>query len=1031
MKKLFCLMIVSLLLIQLLPFGAAAVPDMEAATDGGITIANGDFSQQDANGMPEGWQLSVGKWNENVGIKKENGAHENVLRLWGDQVTSSISQTVNAIKGGAAYALTFDVKSMYGDDAAYFLDFYKQDGETLSYIDKSSIMKEIRVSCEGEWETVTLGFTPPSSASAMRITVRLSGSGEMYFDNFALSGGEEAGEAGSEEEPTGWQPLAVESDENLLPNADFEEVENGWVKGYGRFSAEEVFLNTDPAFAHSGSNSIHINSVATNLPWANVTIMDLEGKKIVPGGEYELGAWFYAPNGIGTTGFKIEGYDLNMYGDVLSGTAQLGRMREFKKEEGWVYYSYRVVLPEKTDKVSVLLRTYAIGEVYIDEVSLKLVRGPEAITKFLTDGVFYYNDLDRCGTATAYANTVIYPDFIGAKCSFALRDKSMILFSEDVPMSEEGTAEFRYPLSLLEEDWKPYNVHMEFYGKDGELITTKEEEITRCPRPNYLTKEGYYSDDGGKTIFEPMTMYHLDMKDFEYAAKAGVNVVQGYPTDAFLEACMAYNMKAFMVLYTGGGAGGISAGAPERIENTKAMVAKYKDHPAVFAWALLDEPGETQLPYLKIAFEEIRKIDPNHPIWITDSIPIDRVSDYTDIMCCDVYPYGLKPFTTADYENMVANITTLNNEKPAYDLLQMFDYRESFPTADEVRNMLYQAYWAGTTSAGGYSWSDCSYTVNDDGTTTPIPLQDTQLYEPLISFHELEKRDVLDHFLYKKYPTFCEVREENAWYRAWVKGDGLQLVVLNKADKSDTPVDIVLTSADGSVTVSDFSATVVNGAEKTTKKSVDGKLSLTLTPGQTILFNITPNAKTDFSGIVSSRFIDMYTSGWAQRDVKELDENGILYTNGHTFRPTEEVTRGDFIYMLARTLKLEADKAESFADVDFRDYYAKEVAASKNAGIINGMGDNTFAAENPITRQDLMTICARALTALNKAGNVEEAPDFADMDQVADYAKEAVGMMAGLGIVQGRENETVAPLDTTTRAEAAVIMNRIRKLIEA
>jgi endo-1,4-beta-xylanase len=50
--------------------------------------------------------------------------------------------------------------------------------------------------------------------------------------------------------------------------------------------------------------------------------------------------------------------------------------------------------------------------------------------------------------------------------------------------------------------------------------------------------------------------------------------------------------------------------------------------------------------------------------------------------------------------------------------------------------------------------------------------------------------------------------------------------------------------------------------------------------------------------------------------------------------------------------------------------------------------------------------------------------EYADFDDVADYAKEAVSALITAGLVNGK-NGKIAPTDYTTRAEVAVLLGRI------
>ncbi|MBQ7032119.1 MAG: S-layer homology domain-containing protein, partial [Clostridia bacterium] len=50
---------------------------------------------------------------------------------------------------------------------------------------------------------------------------------------------------------------------------------------------------------------------------------------------------------------------------------------------------------------------------------------------------------------------------------------------------------------------------------------------------------------------------------------------------------------------------------------------------------------------------------------------------------------------------------------------------------------------------------------------------------------------------------------------------------------------------------------------------------------------------------------------------------------------------------------------------------------------------------------------------------------FSDKDAIADYAVADIAAMVRAGIVAGYTDGTIQPLGNTTRAEAAVIMDRI------
>ena len=175
----------------------------------------------------------------------------------------------------------------------------------------------------------------------------------------------------------------------------------------------------------------------------------------------------------------------------------------------------------------------------------------------------------------------------------------------------------------------------------------------------------------------------------------------------------------------------------------------------------------------------------------------------------------------------------------------------------------------------------------------------------------------------------------------------------------------------------------------------------------------------------TERFIDLGNHAWAKDAINSLADEGIIKgTSENTFSPAANITRADFTILLVRAFKLESENTENFADVAESDYFAKELAIARNTGIVNGIGDNKYAPRNTITRQDMMTIVYRAITALEVEFESYDEPQYEDFANVAEYAKDAVKTLVGAGLVNGKSGK-IAPSDYTTRAEVAVLLKRI------
>lgn len=174
-----------------------------------------------------------------------------------------------------------------------------------------------------------------------------------------------------------------------------------------------------------------------------------------------------------------------------------------------------------------------------------------------------------------------------------------------------------------------------------------------------------------------------------------------------------------------------------------------------------------------------------------------------------------------------------------------------------------------------------------------------------------------------------------------------------------------------------------------------------------------------------SRFIDLNEAQWAKEAIEYLCANGIINgVSDKEFNPSGELTREDFVTMFARAAKLqpEADIIE-FEDVTPGSYYASCVTAAVEKGIILGVGDGRFGTGQKLKRQDLALILYRAFY-----DGETKTVKSTDWDEISDYAQNAVGVLMEKGIVNGMDDGSFAPMQNSTRAQAAqLIYNLINK----
>ncbi|MEH6941707.1 S-layer homology domain-containing protein [Bacillus sp. JJ722] len=167
---------------------------------------------------------------------------------------------------------------------------------------------------------------------------------------------------------------------------------------------------------------------------------------------------------------------------------------------------------------------------------------------------------------------------------------------------------------------------------------------------------------------------------------------------------------------------------------------------------------------------------------------------------------------------------------------------------------------------------------------------------------------------------------------------------------------------------------------------------------------------------------------WANESVNRLVELNAIdgYTDG-TFRPEEKITRAQFAKFTANSLALKATgDTKRFADYKSIPSWANDsVAAVVEAGLFNGSKENgklIFKPNTVLTRAEMAVIASRVLNLDVKAFANK---DFKDAASIPDWAEEAINAVVDKGIMLGYGDQTFRPSQTVTRAENAVVLDRL------
>lgn len=179
-------------------------------------------------------------------------------------------------------------------------------------------------------------------------------------------------------------------------------------------------------------------------------------------------------------------------------------------------------------------------------------------------------------------------------------------------------------------------------------------------------------------------------------------------------------------------------------------------------------------------------------------------------------------------------------------------------------------------------------------------------------------------------------------------------------------------------------------------------------------------------------FTDVATH-WAKTAINDMGSRMVVTGVGsNTYEPDRSITRAEFAAIVVRALGLAQGTTESsFGDVSLTDWFNGFVDTATSYSLIAGYDKVSFAPNDTITREQAMTILARAmkLTGLNSSLTKNEISallaKYTDAELISDYAKASVAVCIKTGIVSGTTTTTISPKDSVTRAEVAVMVQRL------
>ena len=173
-------------------------------------------------------------------------------------------------------------------------------------------------------------------------------------------------------------------------------------------------------------------------------------------------------------------------------------------------------------------------------------------------------------------------------------------------------------------------------------------------------------------------------------------------------------------------------------------------------------------------------------------------------------------------------------------------------------------------------------------------------------------------------------------------------------------------------------------------------------------------------------FKDFDRNAWYADAVSAAVDNGLLYGKSSTIiDPNGDMTRAEMAAIINRSFGCyKTADISQYKDVAKSKWYHKDVALAVQMGTYNGRSSSSMAPDSPITRQEAMTVVARALELDYDSYSKTDLSAFSDRSEISNWAMPYVRAMVGADYIHGR-GKVLAPLDNITRAEFAQIFYNI------
>lgn len=234
-----------------------------------------------------------------------------------------------------------------------------------------------------------------------------------------------------------------------------------------------------------------------------------------------------------------------------------------------------------------------------------------------------------------------------------------------------------------------------------------------------------------------------------------------------------------------------------------------------------------------------------------------------------------------------------------------------------------------------------------------------------------------------------------------------------------------------------------DGQVLTVAHCLDGKLTLTDAKAANGLITVETDSLSPFAVLDGAYtkadleqfllpFTDVRESDWFHNAVLYVYINGLMNgTSATTFEPYGGSSRAmlaTILYRMEGTPSILGEGRAFFTDILAGRWYTDAVTWCAANGLAKGYGNGRFGPDDPLTREQLVTLLYRYAAWKGwdtSAGAKTDLHSYPDAAQVSGWAVPAFQWACGAGIVEGMTDGRLAPKAGANRAELAQILARL------